>query len=150
PWRDRSRMMTLVLRISVVLSLFLPSVGWCQTPSLTSISRRATQLLTAHATASEPEASESALMALCDFYVLMHRDPRYATRGMLREDAAKVRHRLIKTAPRLKHRLLRAGEPRPITLSSHVDASLQNVAREFETGALTQLSDLNRLPRDAP
>ncbi|TWU23120.1 hypothetical protein Pla52o_26550 [Novipirellula galeiformis] len=140
--------MTLFFQGLAALSLFLPSVGWCETPSLTSLSRRATELLTAHATAREPEASESALTALCDFYVLMHRDPRYATSGMLRGDAAKVRHRLIKTAHRLKHRLLRADVPRPDSLSSKVDDMLQSTARDFETGTLKRLSDLDRLHTD--
>ncbi|EMI21841.1 hypothetical protein RMSM_01226 [Rhodopirellula maiorica SM1] len=109
--------------------------------SLSTLSQTASTLLRAEATASEQSQNELALTALCDFYVLLRSDPRYANSEMLRGDAAKVRRRLIKSAHHVEHRLRRAKVPRPETLSREVDAILRQGDRDFRSGKRTRLSD---------
>ncbi|WP_442509823.1 hypothetical protein SH528x_001421 [Novipirellula sp. SH528] len=109
--------------------------------SLSTLSQMATRLLKDEATASEPQQSELALTALCDFYVLMRSDPRYSESEMLRGDAAKVRRRLIKSAHHLEHCLRRSKIPRPETLSAAVDAMIRESELDFQAGKRTRLSD---------
>ncbi|GAA5506774.1 hypothetical protein Rcae01_02227 [Novipirellula caenicola] len=109
--------------------------------SLSTLSQTASTLLRRQATASDPQQEESALTALCDFYVLLRSDPRYASSEMLRGDAAKVRRRLIKSAHHIEHRLRRANIPRSQTLSQQVDALIRQTNDDLQSGKRSRISD---------
>jgi hypothetical protein len=115
------------------LLLGLLTVGVAATPfatsgetSLTELRHETRELLTQEAGLDEQSLKhESAVTALCDLYVILRSDPRFATSSMLQGDAAKVRRRLIRIATRREYRLGRAGIEKPATLSQQVDRAIE-------------------------
>ena len=75
--------------------------------------------------AQEGTAKDDAVVALCDLYVVLRSDARYATSKMLQGDAAKVRRRLLTVARRREVRLGRQGIDRPKELSRAVDRAIE-------------------------
>ncbi|QDV45957.1 hypothetical protein Enr13x_58610 [Stieleria neptunia] len=92
--------------------------------STTSLRQQTRTQLRLEANATAGQARDDAVAALCDLYVVLRSDPRYATSEMLQGDATKVRRRLLTVARRMEIQLGRKGIPRPTGLSDQVDAAI--------------------------
>ena len=106
--------------------------------SLTELRHETRELLKQEAALDEKSSQHDlAVTSLCDLYVILRSDPRYATSNMLRGDAAKVRRRLIRIATRREHRLGREGIAKPSRLPLFVDQAIEEsmTARRETAGA---------------
>lgn len=111
-------------------------------PSLTRLGQTTRDLLKNEATTeSNTPSKDRAVSALCDLYVILRRDPRYATSSMLQGDAVKVRRRLISVSKRRMNQLERSGIPKPAGLSAAVDQAVRRAVEaslsQQESGAET-------------
>ena len=95
-----------------------------ETP-LTVLRQQTSDALRWAATASEGSKKDDAIAALCDLYVVLRQDERYASSEMLQQDAAKLRRRLISIGKKREGKLRRDGVTRPSSLSSEVDTSIK-------------------------
>ncbi|MDV6030299.1 MAG: hypothetical protein F9B45_09365 [Phycisphaera sp. RhM] len=93
--------------------------------STTSLRQQTRTQLRLEANATAGPAHDDAVAALCDLYVVLRSDPRYATSEMLQGDTAKVRRRLLTIARRKEIQLGRKEIPRPAGLSPQVDAAIE-------------------------
>jgi hypothetical protein len=112
--------------------------------SLTELRHETRELLKQEAAVDELSMRhESAVTSLCDLYVILRSDRRFATSSMLRGDAAKVRRRLIRIATRREHRLEREEIAKPAGLSSRVDQAIEEslAAQRDDTGATGEPHD---------
>ncbi|MCS7469905.1 hypothetical protein NZK35_24905 [Stieleria sp. ICT_E10.1] len=92
--------------------------------STTALRQQTRTQLRLEANATAGHANDDAVAALCDLYVVLRSDARYATSEMLQGDAAKVRRRLLTIARRKEIQLGRKRIPRPAGLSQQVDAAV--------------------------
>lgn len=103
--------------------------------SLTDLRRETREVLKIEATLKESAQKEDAIAAICDLYVVLRSDSRYATSEMLRGDAAKLRRRLISIAERRENRLTREGVAKPAGLSESVDKIVRDSLKAAEDQA---------------
>jgi hypothetical protein len=104
----------------------MTTIATAEETSLTELRHETRELLKQEAALDEKSLQhESAVTSLCDLYVILRSDPRFATSSMLRGDAAKVRRRLIRVGTRREHRLGREGIAKPASLSSQVDRAIE-------------------------
>tara|TARA_R110002049_G_scaffold2750_2_gene21691 strand:- start:561617 stop:562417 length:801 start_codon:yes stop_codon:yes gene_type:complete len=97
--------------------------------SLTSLRHCTRELLRLQATAGNESHREQATLALCDFYVRLRSDSRYGSSEMLKQDASKIRRRLLTESRRQQAILKRNDIQRPEHLTRDVEAALTaNVA----------------------
>ena len=102
--------------------------------SLTTLRQQTRQLLTEEATSDKDSSdNDAAVSSLCDLYVILRSDPRYATSNMLQGDAAKVRRRLIQVAQRRVNQLQREDVAKPAELSSAVDRAIAESLAKAQT-----------------
>lgn len=92
--------------------------------SLTNLRHETREILRQEAVLEDGNAKAAAITALCDLYVVLRSDDRYATSEMLRGDAAKVRRRLLSIARRMESQLKRQGVEKPSQLRAKVDAAI--------------------------
>jgi len=120
-----------------------------QATTLTEIRRRAGDVLRRQAVASTETEQSSAVTELCDMFACVRCDPRYATSGILQQDAVKLRLRLLTIAKEKSIQLRRAGFERPTDLDGQIDALLQRTltnatvqaqAIAAESGSVTKSS----------
>ena len=97
--------------------------------SLTQLRQQTRQLLKSEANSEDHQGRQAAAMALCDMYVVLRSDRRYADSPMLQGDAAKVRKRLMRIADRNEARLNRAQVARPKQLTEQVDQALADIGK---------------------
>lgn len=108
------RPISLVLLGLLTLGVAMAPIAAAGEASLTELRHETRELLKQEAALDEKSSQhELAVSSLCDLYVILRSDPRYATSNMLRGDAAKVRRRLIRIATRLEHRLGARGSRSP-------------------------------------
>jgi hypothetical protein len=100
---------------------------------LTKLRHETRGLLKQEAVLDAGPAKDAAIAALCDLYVVLRSDDRYATSEMLRGDATKVRRRLLSTAHHREAQLKRDGIDRPANLSSEVDAAVSYALANKQT-----------------
>ncbi|QDT12571.1 hypothetical protein [Planctomycetes bacterium K23_9] len=94
--------------------------------SLTSL-RNQTSVLLRQASVSDDGASKNkAIVALCDFYVMLRQDTRFGQSEMLQQDAGKIRRRLLSTKTKLTSQLRRQKVVRLSGLSSDVDSIIRH------------------------
>jgi hypothetical protein len=93
--------------------------------TITALGRQASKQLTLESSAKTVESKEGAAAALCDLYVVLRSDPRFASSGRLRGEAAKVRRRLLTLARRREVQLIRNGMIRPVGLSRRVESAIE-------------------------
>jgi hypothetical protein len=94
--------------------------------SLTRLRHETRELLTEEATLDdESPDKDAAISSLCDLYVILRSDPRYASSDMLQGDAAKIRRRLINISTRRENRLERDGIEKPAGLAEAVDQAIE-------------------------
>ncbi len=99
-------------------------------PSLTTLRKQTQRLLKIEANTDDQEIKNSSAHALCDLYVVLRSDPRYATSPMLRGDAAQLRKRLMRISERHEMQLHRAQIPRPNDLDAKVNQALALIANK--------------------
>lgn len=92
---------------------------------MTMLRKETSELLRRQATLPSGTAKDDATTALCDLYVVLRSDSRYATSEMLRGDAMKIRRRLLSTLRARQHELRRNGIDRPSELSEQVESAIQ-------------------------
>ena len=92
--------------------------------SLTTLRDCTSKMLRLQATVEGDAHRDQATLALCDLYVRLRSDSRYATSEMLRQDAGKIRRRLLTVSRRQSNELERLGVARPAHLSRDVEAAL--------------------------
>lgn len=109
---------------------------------LTRIRQQTRELLKHVASLEDGKPKDQSIAALCDLFVVIRSDSRYASSEMLQGDAAKVRRRLIALSQRRAAKLKRAGISRPSSLSSEVDAAIAAAIQNEESSLrdLTQPS----------
>lgn len=117
---------------AVVALMLCPAQGWGDAP-LTRFRQQTSELLKQEATASAGQAKEAAIAALCDMYVVMRSDDRYATSEMLQGDSAKIRRRLLSIARQRTNELKRNKVPRPDSLSSEVESAITSALESEST-----------------
>jgi hypothetical protein len=93
---------------------------------LTTLRHETRELLRQEATLDDGRAKDAAIAALCDLYVVLRNDDRYATSEMLQGDAAKVRRRLLSIAHRRESQLKRQKIEKPSSLSGAVDSAIDS------------------------
>ncbi len=108
--------------------------------STTSLRQQTRTQLRLEANATVGQANDDAVAALCDLYVVLRSDSRYATSEMLQGDAAKVRRRLLTIARRKEIQLGRKEISRPAGLSDRVDAAI-NAALDDPNDSTSQASE---------
>ena len=113
--------------VAVGAALLL-SCGWScgSETAITKLRQETRELLRQEAVAQDGPPKEIAAQALCDLYVILRSDDRFADSEMLQGDAAKVRRRLINIARRRESKLKRAGVTRPSEMSGEVDSAIQS------------------------
>ncbi len=119
------RVPSLATRSLFALSVFFLSFGGQSVVAevSTTVLRQQTRDLLRHEAVTEDEqAKDAATAALCDLYVVLRSDDRYATSEMLKGDAAKVRRRLISIAERRQRQLKRDEVPKPSDLAAEIDS----------------------------
>ena len=104
-----------------------------QVASLTELRNQTRELLRREAILKSGPAKDEAATALCDMYVILRQDDRYADSEMLQQDAGKIRRRLLTTAQKRKGRLRREKIDRPTNLSKQVDMALENARQRYES-----------------
>ena len=107
--------------------------------SLTTLREQVRDLLRKDAlvktTGKDPNPEKDAsLTALCDLYVVLRQDKRYAESEMLQQDAGKIRRRLLTLANKKKGRLRREKVPRPAELSGKVDSAIKEAIESSKNG----------------
>lgn len=118
-------------KVAIVLTLILCIAGNAQAAdkpapvSTTALRHQTSKLLRLEATTENGAAKEAAATALCDLYVVLHRDSRYSESDMLQGDAAKLRRRLMSIARRREIQLGRRGIERPATLTQQVETAIE-------------------------
>jgi len=120
-----------VFRFAAIASCWvLVGTSLASEPSLTRLGKTTRELLKNEATAElNTPSKDRAISALCDLYVILRRDPRYATSSMLQGDAVKVRRRLISVSKRRMNQLERSGIPKPPGLSAAVDQAVRRAVQ---------------------
>ncbi|MEM6469663.1 MAG: hypothetical protein AAF802_08830 [Planctomycetota bacterium] len=93
--------------------------------STTELGRHVRDQLIAHSKAADAKSRDQAVAALCDLYVVLRSDSRFASSEMLQGDAAKLRRRLITVARQRERQLERDGIERPGNLTGIVDAAVR-------------------------
>lgn len=93
--------------------------------STTALRHQTRKLLRLESTEKDNTAKEAAATALCDLYVVIRSDDRYADSEMLQGDAAKLRRRLLSIARRREIQLGRKGIERPAILKGKVDSAIE-------------------------
>lgn len=93
--------------------------------SLSLLRRETRELLTQEAILEETQAKKSAAVALCDLYVILRCDPRYANSELLQGDATRIRRRLLSIASRQENQLRREGIEKPPTLALTVNRAIE-------------------------
>lgn len=105
--------------------MFSPTV-FAEQVSTTELGRQVRKQLILHANAESAEAKDDAVAALCDLYVVMRSDSRFASSSMLRGDANKVRRRLLSVAKTRERELRRGKVARPSNLTRLVDNAIDD------------------------
>ncbi len=95
-----------------------------------TLRKQTRQLLKYEASTDDILKKRSAALAICDWYVVLHSDSRYATSEMLRGDAATVRKRLIRISIQTEAKLKRTNVPEPRDLQRRVDQMIADFATE--------------------
>jgi hypothetical protein len=93
--------------------------------SLTELRGQVSQLLRSESVAKDQQTKQQTLTALCDLYVVLRKDARYATSEMLQQDAGKIRRRLLTAAGSITARQRRLKIPRPDNLRQSVDDAIE-------------------------
>ncbi|MEO1524458.1 MAG: hypothetical protein AAFX06_03440 [Planctomycetota bacterium] len=122
--------MNLLSRFAM-LSLVVLSISPLQAETtITALRNHAGDQLRLEATAKTKEKKYDAAVALCDLYVVLRSDDRFAQSELLQGTAAKVRRRLINIAKQLKNQLEREGNDRPSGFGSMVDEAVETSLSE--------------------
>ncbi len=100
---------------------------------LTQLRHETRELLRHEAIVDDEDAKENAITALCDLYVILRNDDRYASSEMLQGDAAKVRRRLLSIARRRENKLTRAEVEKPASLARRVDSAIDSALADDST-----------------
>lgn len=110
------------LFMGALIAAALSEIAAAET-SLTTLRSQTRELLRQQAVAETQFDKDAAATALCDIYVILRSDDRYATSEMLKGDAAKIRHRLLRIAHHRKTQLRRDDIPKPTSFSISVHAA---------------------------
>jgi hypothetical protein len=110
--------------------------------SVTELRHHTSKQLRLESVAKAGPAKDDAATALCDLYVVLRSDPRFAESKMLQGDAAKVRRRLLTIARRREIQLGRRGIERPENLSRQVE---ETISKAF-SGQEQPSADTNPIP----
>jgi hypothetical protein len=106
--------------------------------SLTELRSQVSQLLRSESVADDQRAKQQALTALCDLYVVLRKDERYADSEMLQQDAGKIRRRLLTAARSITARQRRLKIPRPENLRQSVDDAIEAARESVRENGPTQ------------
>jgi hypothetical protein len=117
--------------LSVLLAFFFQTAN-AEVP-FTELRHQTRVILRQEATLDPGSEKDAAIAALCDLYVVLRSDDRFATSEMLKGDAAKVRRRLLSIAQRRENRLKRQGVERPSNLRAEVDSAIASALAEPST-----------------
>ncbi len=119
-------------------------VAACGQTTLTQLRKQTHQLLRSEALADDEIEQQQCLAALCDLYVVLRLDDRYAKSDTLWQDAHKIRRRLLTESKRLKAKLRRQNIARPTTLTADVDQALANAKNHSESQSKVTAADLRQ------
>ena len=107
-------------------------------PTLTTLRNQTRELLRKEALLPKGTEKDQAITALCDLYVVLRKDSRYAESEMLQQDAGKIRRRLLTSATKRKGNLRRAKVQRPSGLSDEVDAAINDAIKNSDSQSLDE------------
>lgn len=121
------------LVVATVLMTFTVGITVNAETSVTSLRHQTSKQLRLESIAKDVETKDEAAAALCDLYVVLRCDPRFAASEMLQGDATKVRRRLLTIARRREIQLERAGIQRPANLTERVETAIEVSLSDNET-----------------